>query len=811
MESYLSIFQGILSTEGTFLDIYLDGLDHHSKFGIQSNEGAEIVQNISSLLTKSTTRSLGLRLLTKYIDHCPIEVFEKKGNLWITLVLKACNSQELNCDALIFEVLGKIIKRSLHSPDLAKSFASTHISKVYENLTKVSQFQVKYALSCIETCLRTYPGSSGPSKGVIERFLWKNVDHLDGEVVQNCGKCLHLLQQVKGGGVQGVNHKTQWKNYQLQLMGGIHSVYNEMFSNCVEMYEEKIEQMKLPWEGEQHNFDTEPVKKAAQMYTRCHNMIRYLLIALREPFPVEKPILVKKILNVVIRGLGVNCLMLEQNPIADNIALSILLPKLHVDLFELLKVAVLILRGHLRPYSELILGLIIDAIKWTSSKNAHGDQKTLLVLRKQVYETVSLWCEIFNSGNRCETVAEYLFQEILSDITPTQSEFTLKVLSGARKHMSKKARRQLHNAQNEKSNMAHTHSNDSSRKGHFSEERNKELCIAALRCLQQILLSVSNFIKPTILKMMHTSISQICAILYELPPKTTCLYNNKDCRIEIYNTLYAILMTPHYLCPPPTDMALTIIQTAYARDDSLKVRNRCCFILQNVEKIIHPQKESLLFTIEARDIRNTFIKMGQESLLQEFRYDFNNSSNNNSDVLELNETTSSEFINTSVNNHVHDDNAQDDLEYKNKSQTNVDIISTNTQTLQNHNVNEEDPLKDQPNEDYELEVTMDQVNSNDSLPRAINNSNIVENISKSQDELTINDDTNIATLCVEESNCDLISDEPTSKKQKLDNENEEKNELQTVQTEIISNNVSIMDNEDDLLADIASQFVDELN
>lgn len=39
--------------------------------------------------------------------------------------------------------------------------------------------------------------------------------------------------------------------------------------------------------------------------------------------------------------MNVNCIMLEQNPIADNIALSILLPKLHVDLLELLNTAVI--------------------------------------------------------------------------------------------------------------------------------------------------------------------------------------------------------------------------------------------------------------------------------------------------------------------------------------------------------------------------------------------------------------------------------------------------------------------------------------
>lgn len=177
--------------------------------------------------------------------------------------------------------LAKIIKRSQQVADLAKSFASIHIFKVYESLTKVPLPKSKYALSCIEACLCTYPGSSGPSRGIIERFLWKNLDHLNSDVVKNVGKCLHLLQQVKGGGVQGVNHKMQWKNYQLQLLGSIHAVYNEMFANCIEMYEDKIEQEHLPWGSQKIEFDPEPVKKAAQMYTRCRNLLTYLITALR--------------------------------------------------------------------------------------------------------------------------------------------------------------------------------------------------------------------------------------------------------------------------------------------------------------------------------------------------------------------------------------------------------------------------------------------------------------------------------------------------------------------------------------------------
>lgn len=71
--------------------------------------------------------------------------------------------------------------------------------------------------------------------------------------------------------------------------------------------------------------------------------------------------------------------------------------------------------------------------------------------------------------------------------------------------MSKKARRQLHSAQNEKSNMSQTHSSNSNnnRKDILTERKSQELCISALRCLQEILFSAANFIKPTILKVIQ--------------------------------------------------------------------------------------------------------------------------------------------------------------------------------------------------------------------------------------------------------------------------------------------------------------------
>lgn len=74
----------------------------------KSNDGASLMQQISSLLTTSSTRVLGLRLLNKFIDNCSTGDLEKKGNLWTTLVLRALNNQEQQFDdPFIFLVLSK--------------------------------------------------------------------------------------------------------------------------------------------------------------------------------------------------------------------------------------------------------------------------------------------------------------------------------------------------------------------------------------------------------------------------------------------------------------------------------------------------------------------------------------------------------------------------------------------------------------------------------------------------------------------------------------------------------------------------------
>lgn len=124
-------------------------------------------------------------------------------------------------------------------------------------------------------------------------------------------------------------------------------------------------------------------------------------------------------------------------------------------------------------------------------------------IRNAAYHTLDEWCKTSTYGSGVEAIAEDLVQQILQDITPYQNAVTLKVLSGSKKHLSKKARKTLQKAQNDATNMAQTHSkafNPHNTKVICTDEGNEQLCSAALNCLIDVLLASGCFLKPVMHK-----------------------------------------------------------------------------------------------------------------------------------------------------------------------------------------------------------------------------------------------------------------------------------------------------------------------
>lgn len=210
-----------------------------------------------------------------------------------------------------------------------------------------------------------------------------------------------------------------------------------------------------------------------------------------------------------------------------------------------------------------------------------------------------------------ETIAEDLIKHIIQDITPYQSEVTLKVLAGSRKYLSKKARQKLHKAQNDASNIAQTHSkafNPHNTKIVYTDNGNEPVCEAALSCLVQVLYAAGCFIKPLHQKIVQENIVALSLTVANAIPKKSYLYFNSECRKSLFEALYALTQSPHHLCPPPIQYAAEVFRIAQMHDFSAEVRDKCSEYLRCLEKILHPQKEVFFFPTNVSDVADAFKK-----------------------------------------------------------------------------------------------------------------------------------------------------------------------------------------------------------
>lgn len=210
-----------------------------------------------------------------------------------------------------------------------------------------------------------------------------------------------------------------------------------------------------------------------------------------------------------------------------------------------------------------------------------------------------------------ETVIDDLTKYIIQDITPYQSEVTLKVLAGSRKYLSKKARQKLHKAQNDASNIAQTHSksfNPHNTKIIYSDNGNEPLAKAALDCLVEILHAAGCFIKPLHQKILQENIVSLSLNVANAIPMKSNLYYNTECRKGLFTALFALTQSPHHLCPPPIQYATEIFRIAQMRDANAEIRNKCSEFSRGIEKILHPQKEIFYFPTNSDEVADAFKK-----------------------------------------------------------------------------------------------------------------------------------------------------------------------------------------------------------
>lgn len=241
-----------------------------------------IVSLITNSLNSHDKRYEGLLLLRSFLAQCQLDVIEQKGNLWLSLCTKICASKKpAAAVCLSYEVINDLIAKSVHIPDLGKAISSNLLSKIIESVNGLPPECHLSALKCIENCMKYYAGPSGSSRAIIDRFLGTFIDSTNHALVIQSGKCLLQLQQVRGGNVHGTSLKGAWSNLQLQILGSLHLILNQLFAKATETYDgynfdEEIATLKVA----ELNLSPEPVERATQLLTRFKNLCDYLRIAL---------------------------------------------------------------------------------------------------------------------------------------------------------------------------------------------------------------------------------------------------------------------------------------------------------------------------------------------------------------------------------------------------------------------------------------------------------------------------------------------------------------------------------------------------
>lgn len=242
------------------------------------------MSQISFQLNNVASKYEGLLLLRAFLPQCSLDLIEQKGAHWITVSTKICiQKQPAKTILIAYDVINELLRRSVNVPDLAKSISGNLLVKIVDSVVTLPlQFQLA-GLACLQVCMELYPGPCGSGRNAIERHLSSFVNQTDPAVVREAGKCLLLLQQIRGGGQQGVSQKGAWAVLQMELLKALHAHLDQIYANTAETYDgghfgedAAATSLKLA----EFELSPEPMTRATQLVTRFGNLCQYLRISL---------------------------------------------------------------------------------------------------------------------------------------------------------------------------------------------------------------------------------------------------------------------------------------------------------------------------------------------------------------------------------------------------------------------------------------------------------------------------------------------------------------------------------------------------
>lgn len=217
---------------------------------------------------------------------------------WLETILRMVENK-IEDPEKCFPILSKLIIITTQHPDMHKIIQGKYLSKIIDCI--ISNAITVSTLECLAACLKEYSGTCGIFKNKIYDYCISSIDTMDSSLNGQSGKCLHLLQQTRGG----TTHKKNWAEYHEKLLNTLEELFINLLQTGESINSGKSERLKLPEDAETKK-NLPLLYKNQERFIRFQNICIFLNVSLVYNFPAPKSILLDWIMTFLDKSIMVN-------------------------------------------------------------------------------------------------------------------------------------------------------------------------------------------------------------------------------------------------------------------------------------------------------------------------------------------------------------------------------------------------------------------------------------------------------------------------------------------------------------------------
>nr|XP_031830628.1 proline-, glutamic acid- and leucine-rich protein 1-like [Nomia melanderi] len=564
-------------------------------FNIEEVDEAQsvIISTINNYLNRAHTRYNGLVILDKSLSQCSKDILLKYSILWMskaTQVLESIHSvpQELNISC---KVLGQLIIQTKEIPEIQKQVSMQNVKQLVNaigNLDSEKHCGSVYYL--IAVLLHQYPEVCERFQVTLKSLILPQIDSTQENVVNSSARCYALLAKATERSFKPPVSKptyTGWLYHQALICNNLHTIMDILFSNLIELQNVRIwDKLDLPNISEENI-----IQFYFKQKRRFLNLCSYLSCMLRG-FDKKNSVLPNEILKVLCRGLAIQPSNLKKQNSVKEQMLYLILPQLHIALFNVLDALINGFKEQLIPFGSTILQLFLQSLQWTETvlkdKITLSGDKPFKNVRISVYKCLTSWLVNTNSLSGIETIADEYLPSMLKDIVPEKDCVLLTIQKTH--NLSKRALKRLRDSQYEKG--TYLGNGLTSSKEYYLDT---DICKGSLTVLQNIFFNGGTCLKQTFFKTIQNMIIPLLYDCYLSSVEQKFYKENSDCRLQLLRLLRALQINPHCSVPLPTQYSLQIFEMAL-HDTNLNITQEAKIALAELDKIVHPHAPSIQLT-----------------------------------------------------------------------------------------------------------------------------------------------------------------------------------------------------------------------